>query len=99
MICTIGSTGRSLRTILFAGAVALAASGSALAEEFKFHAIDEIPEGEGAFTDKSGEFTIFQWSRDKKKTTSAKDAPADQQAQPLQAITSSNGITEAPTPE
>ena len=99
MICTTGTSARTLRATLLAGVVALAASAPALAEDFTYHAIDEIPEGEGAFTDKSGEFTIFQWSRDKKKSSSANDAPAHQPAQPAQTITSSSGITEAPTPE
>lgn len=82
--------------ILF-GALTLALCPIAAADSFEFTAIDEIPEGEGLVTDTNGEFTLFKWE----KTRNGKDdAGVDQPVQaPGQAITSTSGITEAPTPE
>ena len=94
-------TGKT-RTLALAGVLAVSVATAVSAEDFEYHAIDEIPEGPGLITDESGEFTLFKWSRDKandnstQNTTSTQSAPAPA---PAQTITSTSGITEAPTPE
>ena len=88
-----------LRNGILAGALVSALSSAAVAEDFEFTPIDEIPEGQGLVTDETGEFTIFKWERGKSNRNRAEE-PAPQAAPPQsQSITSTSGITEAPTPE
>lgn len=89
--------GGAARISLLATIFALILSHAAVAEDFEFIAIDEIPEGPGLVTDDSGEFSIFKWSRDKRAKTAGQAQPS--RPAPSQTITSSSGITEAPTPE
>ncbi len=85
----------NLPTGFLLGALTLASCPIAAADSFEFTAIDEIPEGEGLVTDSSGEFTLFKWEKTRKD-----NAGADQPVQtPGQTITSTSGITDAPTPE
>lgn len=85
------------------GAFALALTGAlctaATAEDFTFTPIDEIPEGQGLITDQSGEFTIFKWERGKRGRLNETDPAPQAGPSPNQTITSTSGITEAPTPE
>ena len=89
--------GRPVRTGVAATALALVMCTAAAAEDFVFTPIDEIPEGQGLITDESGEFSIFKWSRDKAAQPDASNERP--QPAPAQTITSTSGITEAPTPE
>ena len=85
------------------GACVLALTGAlcsaAAAEDFTFTPIDEIPEGQGLITDESGEFTIFKWERNKRGRLNDPDPAPQAGPAPNQTITSTSGITEAPTPE
>ena len=90
--------GHKSRNVVMAGALVCALGTAAAAEDFAYHAIDEIPEGQGLVTDESGEFTIFKWSRDRSNDTTTRNTTSTQSA-PAQTITSTSGITEAPTPE
>ncbi len=95
----ISTTRSALRNGALATAFVFALSSAALAEEFEFTPIDEIPEGQGLITDQSGEFTIFKWDRRKRNRSGNQDTYEQTGPAPAQTITSTSGITEAATPE
>lgn len=94
---TQGASSR-LRGPVFAVAITgLLLGGCAGGQDFSYNPISEIPEGQGLVTGPEGEFTLFKYDPSQ-SSEAASDTTAPVSA-PSQTVTSSSGITEAPTPE
>ena len=96
--CKIRAGGR-WRIYSLASAACLFLTACSGGQDYAFHPIDEIPQGQGLITDESGEFTLakidLSKNRDERRET-AVSTPAPTQPQ---TVVSTSGITEAVTPE
>ena len=96
------SGGRNRKLHLAVGLACLLVGGCSQNQDFAYHAIDEIPQGPGAFSDESGEFTLYEWKEGENRNPSTKSSvfsSPDPEPVQSQTVVSSSGITEAATPE
>lgn len=94
---TQGVSSRLRGPVLAVAIAGLLLGGCAGGEDFTYNPISEIPEGQGLVTGPEGEFTLFKY--DPSQSAEAASNTTAPVSAPSRTVTSSSGITEAPTPE
>lgn len=94
---THGASNRLRGPALAVAITGLLLGGCAGGEDFSYNPISEIPEGQGLVSGPEGEFTLFKYDPSQHSASSSETTATA--SVPAQTVTSSSGITEAPTPE